>query len=133
MIRRNKTVNALKNSYDSQHSALLGMCVTTRGVSPLENPRSPSRRHMILSASSIPRQYLISESVEVPRVCNNVFATSSGVVIPAATPPATPPATICDNGEYSPPGFMNFFTCSYTVNWAAVNGTVIVSVVGYET
>lgn len=48
--------HALKNSYESQHSALLGMCVTTRGVRPLENPRIPSRRQMTLSASNMPRQ-----------------------------------------------------------------------------
>lgn len=124
---------ALKNSYDSQHNALLGMCVTTRGVRPLKNPRSPSRRQMIPSAPSMPRQYRISGTVEVPRVCKSVFATSRGVVRPAATPPATPPATMCAKGEYSPRGFINFFTCSYTVNWAAVKGTVMVSVVGYET
>jgi len=47
---------ALKNSYESQHNALLGMCVTTRGVRPLINPRIPSRRQMTLTASSIPRQ-----------------------------------------------------------------------------
>lgn len=54
--KQKKHQHALKNSYESQHNALLGMCVTTRGVSPLENPRIPSRRQMILSASNMPRQ-----------------------------------------------------------------------------
>jgi hypothetical protein len=109
------------------------MCVTTRGASPRVNPRQPSRRAMIRSASAIPRAPRISASVLDPRVCSSVFATSSGVVSAAATAPAVPPHTACASGEYAPLGLSAFFACSYTVNCAAVNGTLIVSVVGYET
>ena len=119
-----------KNSYESQQSALLGICVKTLGVNPLANPLIPSLLQIILNASTIPLALLISPSPDVPLVCKSVFATSNGVVNPAATAPANPPETICDEGEYSFPGFSTFFRYSYTVNCAAVKGTVIVSVVG---
>ena len=75
------------------------MNVNTRGDIPLPNPFKPSLRYMIFSASIIPRACRISASDEVPRVCNKVLATSSGVVIAAATPPAIPPETMCEVGE----------------------------------
>jgi hypothetical protein len=109
------------------------MYVTTRGASPRVYPRQPSRRPMMRSASHIPRAARMSGWLLVPRVCRSVFATSSGVVSAAATPPAVPPQIICVSGEYAPPGLSAFFRCSYTVNCAAVNGTDMVSVVGYDT
>lgn len=80
----------------------------------------------------MPLAFRISGSDDVPRVCNNVFATSKGVVTAAATAPASPPEIMCVAGEYTPLGLSNDFSCSYTVNCTAVNGTVIVRVVGYE-
>ena len=128
--KKERSRDLLKNSYESQQSALLGICVKTLGVNPLANPLIPSLLQIILNASTIPLAPLISPSPDVPLVCKSVFATSNGVVNPAATAPAKPPETICDEGEYSFPGFSTFFRYSYTVNCAAVKGTVIVSVVG---
>ena len=108
--------DALKNSYDIQQSALLGIWVTTLGDRPLKNPFNPSLAHIIWNACYIPLQCLISGSADVPLVCNSVFATSKGVVNPAATPPPTPPATMCEAGEYVLVGFMIFLTRSYTLN-----------------
>lgn len=78
--------------------AVDGMFVKIRGCIPREKPESPSRRYIILNASPKPRTLRSSASVAVPRVCNNVFATSSGVVTAAATAPARPPAVICVTG-----------------------------------
>lgn len=128
--KREKMGHILKNSYDNQHNALLGMNVNTRGDSPLAKPLIPSLCQMIRKASTRPFVFRISASEDDPRVCSSVLATSRGVVTPAATPPASPPAIICVIGEYTPEGFKSFFRCSYTVNWTAVNGTVIVNVVG---
>jgi hypothetical protein len=61
---------------------------------------------------------------------SHTLATSNGVVTAAANPPATPPATICVMGLYVPSGFNTPFKLSYAENCTAVNGTVMVKVVG---
>lgn len=102
----------LKNSYESQHKAVLGMIVRTRGVRPRPNPFSPSLCQITLKASAIPLTPRMSASPDVPLVCNIVLATSKGVVTAAATAPATAPEVICVVGEYSPDGFIKRFSCS---------------------
>lgn len=109
---KHKHSDLLKNSYDSQHKAVLGMAVITLGASPLPNPFSPSLAQMTLKASAIPLTFRMSRSCDVPFVCKIVFATSRGVVTAAATPPATPPDIICVTGEYSCVGFSMRFICS---------------------
>ena len=51
---------ALKNSYDIQHNALLGINVNTLGANPLANPFTPSRTQIIRNASFNPLACLIS-------------------------------------------------------------------------
>ena len=97
--------NALAISYAVQQMAVLGMVVTILGFSPLKKPVQPSLRWMIRAASKSPFTFRNSASAAVPLVCSSVLITSSGVVMPAATPPAIPPAKQCVYGSYFPVGF----------------------------
>lgn len=73
---------------------------------------------------------MIAGSVEVPLVCSKVLHTSNGVVIAAPNAPDIPPHRTCVIGEYEFVGFVSLLSSSYVENWTAVNGTVIVKVVG---
>lgn len=90
---------ALATSYADQHIAVLGAAVTTRALIPLKKPFIPSLLQMIPAAPKRPLAFRISASDDVPRVCNNVFTTSNGVVAAAAKPPARPPAVQCTSGS----------------------------------
>jgi hypothetical protein len=79
-----------KSSY--QQIAVLGMVVMMRGRQPLMKPPHPNSFLMIAAALTIPRTFRISACWLSPRVCNSVFITSRGVVMPAAKAPAKPPA-----------------------------------------
>lgn len=59
--------------------------------------------------------------------------TSIGVVRAAANPPAMAPARQCVKGSYFLTGFIVVDMDSYARNCSAVKGTVMESVVGYET
>jgi hypothetical protein len=74
--------------------------------------------------------FLMRGSLAVPLVCNNVFITSRGVVIAAATAPAIPPEIQWVKGSYLLDGFKTLDRLSYAVNWIAVKGMVIAKVVG---
>ncbi len=117
-------------SYPYQHIAVLGMVVIIRGLNPRQNPAYPSLLLIIAAASTKPFAFRISGSVIDPRVCSSVLITSNGVVIAAAKPPASPPATQCVIGSYFFEGFIIRDRDSYAINCIAVNGTVIVKVVG---
>ena len=114
----------------NQQIAVLGMVVRTRGRSPRKKPVQPLRLYMIEAACQRPLACLISRSLEVPRVCRSVLTTSSGVVIAAATAPAKPPAVMWVATSYFFPGLRTLEMDSYAVNWMAVNGIVMLSVVG---
>jgi hypothetical protein len=123
----------LHASYADQQIAVLGIVVTTRGRTPFQNPLKPSRRSISRQPSTKPLTFRNSESVAVPLVCNIVFTTSIGVVRAAANPPATAPAEQCVIGSYFLVGLIAVEIDSYARNCRAVNGTVIESVVGYDT
>jgi hypothetical protein len=123
-------VEAVDTGRTYQLSAFDGMKVSTLGVNPLAKPFAPCLLHISCTASLIPRAFRISASVLDPLVCSSVFATSSGVVTAPPTPPAIPPASTCVIGEYSLLGLISFLQTSYVLNWTAVKGTVMTSVVG---
>jgi hypothetical protein len=58
---------------------------------PLVKPFNPSLSLINFIAPIKPLQFRIAGSVEVPRVCRRVLATSRGVVAAAANAPARPP------------------------------------------
>ena len=89
----------LQNSYADQQMAVLGIVVTTRGLTPLKKPLKPSRWYSSWQPPMKLLTFLTWGSVEVPRVWSIVLMTSMGVVRPAANPPATPPAMQCVNGS----------------------------------
>ena len=89
----------LQASYADQQIAVLGIVVTTLGLTPLKNPLSPSLLFSNLQPSRKPFTFLNSGSFAVPLVCSIVFTTSIGVVSAAAKPPATPPAAQCVKGS----------------------------------
>ena len=113
-----------------QQMAVLGMAVIILGRRPLKNPEYPCLSLIMAAATRRPLADRIDASFAVPRVWSKVLMTSRGVVRPAAKPPARPPATQCVKGSYWRGGFMTFESDSYAINWRAVKGTVMHSVVG---
>lgn len=105
MLREGKTY--LQASYADQQIAVLGIVVTTRGLTPLKKPLKPSRLSNNRHPSINPLTCRSSGSEAVPLVCSIVLTTSIGVVSAAANPPATAPAEQCVTGSYTFLGFMN--------------------------
>jgi hypothetical protein len=68
-------------------------------------------------APTKPLQFRIAASVDVPRVCRRVLATSRGLVAAAATAPARPPEMQWMNGLCLRCGLRTLDSESYAANW----------------